>query len=726
MGSIPAVLTQRWRSGLLVGEAKHQLVVRVRRAYINRLYQTLEMLDGSKPFLPIINGGMNLRPWQGQLVLEGPWITLPEIESAKSTTDTQTDNGSKTLTVVMDDIAFLDTEGGAGLYHTIARGYFSPQRGIRVAARPALWESNAWADVLNGGYQIECWEGYGPDGDASVIPLAEAGEDGTCVPPDAAISRTWLGWIDGCEIDSHPDQVTITARDSGILATDQRIIYRNKAPEIRSPITFADRKKVLGEKPAGYGAAASGTQAGYSPAGVLPGQTDDMGWVSDSQSAPGDMVWLELKLPAGSYDQFYLATEAPGQELYVAIDAVGACRWNGFAITPGWITTGNAIPGAGHDYVKHYKTVAAGGGRLNLGGELQCSEGTVLRVYLTALNANIYDSSGDQIAVPGYVADIFRMWGYRYGATADAPVPSATSVTSGVNAQGWVLIDDVADILRILFLWLGFKEWEVDDFGWSLDQPLNFGQDQFFTDVINAIIPQADFLFYMTAPSDDDMSIGVPCFKKQNAFTRSPPIVASVRDSDLLEALKVVWDLSNLPYSFRVRGAIDQKGMTFGQDLAKRFSGTYFPPWSGIDYVKVSPSKRGETNDRSERLAGLKRNYVSTQGQVVSLGLNSNAECMFAAVLTAVQYALGEAIATVQISGCPGIELNTGLVLIDEASGTNSRIWVSSIESNHTLGPTGSWHMTIIGSLLDTQDLALIAEDWAYVLFKYGLGKGAS
>jgi hypothetical protein len=726
MGSVPAVLTERWRSGDLVGEAKHQLVVRVRRGFMDRLYQTLEMLDGSKPFIPIINGGLNLRPWQGQWTLEGPWITLPEVESAKSTKSTQTDNGSSTLTVVMDDVAFLDTEGMAGLYHTIQRGYFSPQRGIRVAARPALWHSNAWADVLNGGYQIECWEGYGPDGDPSVIPLAEPGEDGTCVPPDAAISRTWVGLIDTCAIDTHPDKVTVTARDFGIFATDQRVIYRNKAPEIRSPITFADRKKVLGEKPAGYAAAASGTQAGYSPTGVLPGQTDDTGWVSDSQSAPGDMVWLELKLPAGSYDQFYFATEAPGQEMYVAIDAVGPCRWNGFAITPGFITTGNAIPGAGHDYVNHYKTVAAGAARFNLGGELQCSEGTVLRVYLTALNANIYDSSGEQIAVPGYVADVFRMWGYRYGATADAPVPSATSVASGVNAEGWVLVDDAADVIRICLMWIGFKEWEVDDFGWSLDQPLNFGQDQFFIDVINAIMAQGDFLFYMEAPTDDDMSIGVPCFKKQNAFTRQPQIAATVRDTDRVESLQVTWDLSNLPYSFRVRGAIDPKGTTFGQDLAKRFSGTYFPPWSGIDYVKVSPTRRGSFNDHSERLAGLKRNYVQTQGQVVSLGLNSNAECMYAAVLTAVQYALAEATGTLQISGLPGIELNMGIVVVDEGSGTNSRLWINSIESDHTLDPNGSWHMTIGGAWLDTEDLNLISEDWQYVLFKYSLAKGAA
>jgi hypothetical protein len=729
--SVPTIVKDRWRTGQLVGEAKHQLVVRVRRGYMNRLYQPMEFLDGSHHFLPPIWKGSNHHPWQGQWTTEGDWITVPQVQSAGYTKDvttnsgaTATNNGSSTATIVMDSVAFLSHTGTAGMYHTIDRGYFSPQRGVKVASRPSLWAENAWADVLNGGYQIEVWEGYGPDGDPTVIPLATP-VDGTCSPADAAIARTFVGLIDECDLDSSPDQATITARDFGIFCTDQRVIYRNKAPEIRSPVVFADRKKVLGEKPAGYAAAASGTQSGYHAAGVLPGKVDDTGWISDSQSASTDMVWLEIKLPAGAYDQFYLATEAPGQEMYVAIDATAGTRWKGSSVSAGWITTGNAIPGAGHDYTNHYHNTQTGGKRFNLGGELQCAQGTTLRIYLTRLNNNIYTAAGDQVRVPGYVGNVFRLWGYRYGTSASSPTPAGA--TPGTKpCEGWVLVDDASDVIRMCLVWCGFHEWDVDNFGWSLDQPLVFGQDQFFTDVINAIQAQGDFLFFMSAPTEQDMSIGVPCFKKQRAFTRQPQIAATVRDWDLLEALQVTWDLSNLPYSFRVRGAANPAGGRFGQDLVKRFGGVYFPPWSGIDYQKISPTRKGEHMDHSERLAGLKRNYLSTQGTVLKLGLNSDAECIYAAVLTAVQYALQEATATFQVSGLPGVEVNSAVVVMDQGSGTNSRIWINSIQSQHSTGASGTWEMTFGGVLIDTEDLTLMAEDWAYIVFKYGMHKDKS
>lgn len=728
MKSIPAVIKQRWASRNLVGDAKHQLIVRVRRGYMNRLYQPMQMLsNGRRPKgLPVIWKGQNMNPWQGQWTPEGPWTTLPEIESVKWTRTTQSDNGSSTATIVMDDIAFQDTEGVLGLYHIIERGYFSPQKGVKVITRPALWKENAWGDVLNGGYQVEVWEGYGPDGDPSVTPLAEP-VNGSCAPPNAAITRTWTGLIDACDIDTHPDKLTITARDFGIFLTDQRLVYQNKAPEIHSPVVFADRATVLGEKPAGYGPQASSTHAGYALTGVTSTRGDAPGWVSGSAAAPTDMQYIEIRLPAGSYSQFYLATEAPGQSAYIAIKAWGDCRWNGAVVqADAWIGgSGPTVPD-GTPYVNHYQSLPTGGKRLNLGGDLQCSDGTVLRIYLTNLNTNIYDASGNQIAVPGYVADVYRLWAYRYGKTADAPVPVATGLDykNVSQAQGWVLIDDVADIVRMIFTWAGFKEWNVDDVGWSIKLPFNFGQDQFFIDVITSIMNQGHFVFFMDAPTDHDMSIGVPSFKYQQAVNVTPAVVATVRDHDLLESLTVKWDLSNLPYSIRIRGSIDKHGSTFGQDLSKRYMGTYFPPWSGIDYRKISPTRKGLHMDHSERLAGLKRNYINTQGEVISMALNSNAECLFAAVLTAVQYALGMTTAQFQMSGLPGVSINDAIVVVDEGSGTNSRISVHSVESDHNMAESGSWHMTISGVLLDTEDLSLISEDWAYVNFKYGMSKG--
>lgn len=722
MGSVPARLRSRWRSRNLGGQARHQCVVRVRRGFMDRAYQQLVMLDGSKPQMPTIWKGINNGPWQGQWTLEGPWITLPEIVSNKWTRSFASDSGGSTATVVMDNINFAEHTGVAGMYHTIERGYFSPQKGIRVNSRPKMWAANSWADVLNGGYQLEIWEGYGPDGDPSVIPLDEPGEDGTCVPPNAAISRTWVGLIDECDIDTHPDQMTITCRDFGIFLTDQRLIYRNKAPEIRSPVIFADRRRTLGETDVGFGAKASGTHPGFTPTGALPGDGDNNGWVSDVRDSASDLVWLEIKIPAGAYDEFFLGTEGSGQEMWVAVNPTDGSHWNGGGVPGGgaWIDGGlGNVPGTGVPFVNHFKTVSNQPGRKNLGGTLSCGNTTRIRLYFSNLNTHYFDSNGDRVKVHGYAATVFRFYAERYG--TDPQHPENQPGVKGVKASQWVLVDDAADVVRMMFMWAGFKEWDVDDFGWSLASPMNWGQDKFFMDAINDIMNQGNFLFYMEAPGDDDMSLGKPCFKKQRAVTLNPPITATVRDTDMLESLKIKWDLSNLPYSFRVRGNINKKGITFGQDLARRFSGTYFPPWSGIDYRKISPTKRGIHMDHSERLAGLKRNYIETQGQVIALSLNSDADCLFAAVLTAIQYALQEATGELQISGLPGIELNTGVTVVDEGTGTNSRVWVASVESDHNLGESGSWHMTIGGSLLDTEDLNFISEDWAYVVYKYSM-----
>lgn len=723
MATVPAVLLQRWRSRNLTGQAKPQCVVRVRRGYVNKLYQPFRMLDtGKRPRLPVIWRGLNMNPWQGQWTLEGPWIPLPQIQSVKWTRDLTNDNGQSTLSVVMDNVAFHETEGLAGVYHTIDRGYFSPQKGIKVNSRPHLWRSNEWADVLNGGYQIEVWEGYGPDGHESVIPLAEAGEDGTCVPPNAAISRTWVGIIDACDIDAHPDQMTITARDFSVFLTDQRVIYHNKPPEIRSPVTFADRRRTLGEKRVGYGASASSHYPSHPAADALNGD----GWVSAVQNDRTDTPHIEIKLKAGYYDQFHLATEAIGQAMYVAIKAVGGCRWNGAVVADGWIGgSGPTVPGTSVPYVNHYRTVANKSQRMNLGGELRCSEGTVLRLYFTHLTHTVKNDSGDDVHVNGWVAAVYRLAAYRYGTKPKAPfVPVATGTGAKFRAQGWVLVDDAADVVRMALMWAGFHEWDVEDFGWSLTMQWNFGQDAFLIDIINAVQNQGDFAFFMRAPSDHDMSIGVPCFKHQQGINMTPRVKHAVKDTDLLESLTVKWDLSNLPYSFRVRGDINKHGKTFGQDLSKRYMGTYFPPWSGIDYRKISPSKRGKHMDHSERLAGNRRFNVQTQGEVIALSLDSDAECLFAAVLTAVQFALASTTAQLQISGVPGIALNDALIVIDAATGTNTRVWVSSIESTHNLGQNGSWHMTIAGALLDTEDMRLIAEDWAYVVHKYGMRRG--
>src|ERR1700752_146080 len=168
MGSVPALLKQRWSTGNLVGDAAHSCLVRIRPGYMDHLYQDRDMLDTTpcplEQVFPIIWKGNNGQPWQGQWTPTGDWITLTNVHSARWVRSFG-DKGGSRLTVVIDNVAFNEQTGAGGVYHSIDRGWFSPTRGVTVVARPSLWAPNAWDDVFNGGYQIELWEGDGVGSD---------------------------------------------------------------------------------------------------------------------------------------------------------------------------------------------------------------------------------------------------------------------------------------------------------------------------------------------------------------------------------------------------------------------------------------------------------------------------------------------------------------------------------------------------------------------------------
>src|SRR5439155_8384854 len=108
--------------------------------------------------------------------------------------------------VVMDNIGFEDVTGPLGLYHTIDRGHFSPSRGVQPAQRPRLWKdkANDWKNVLNAGWQIEVWEGYGTGDDVALLDTMDP-ETHSYAPPSGALRRTYTGIVTTCEQDSHPD-----------------------------------------------------------------------------------------------------------------------------------------------------------------------------------------------------------------------------------------------------------------------------------------------------------------------------------------------------------------------------------------------------------------------------------------------------------------------------------------------------------------------------------------
>jgi hypothetical protein len=540
---VPAKVRERWRSGELVGAAQHALVVRVRQGHMGRGYLSARRIDdGSTPFNgspiypPLIHDGQNIDCWKGQWTPTSDWVTLPNVVSANWTRgfDDATSGAStgSALTVVMDSVGFQDTEGAAGLYHVAKRGYYSPMRGATPPSRPNLWPANDWRNLLNSGAQIELWEGYGTG--AEIVPLDTPNpETMSCAPPNAAIVRTWTGIIDNCDIDSHPDQITVTARDFSIFLTDQHLLAYNKALELRPPITFADK------------------------------------------------TW-------------------------------------------------------------------------------------------------------------------------------------AWTVEPRVNPYHWILVDDAAEVVLMVLIWAGFQEFNVQHFGWSLGDPMHFAETDFLIDIIKEILAQGNFIFYLSPPTNDDRSIGIPRFEYQNVTLPAKPGMVEFRDTDMTETMQVKWDLTTLPYVLRYRGEIstDGTGSALDGDPIKRYMSTYWPPWSGQVGGASGHSWGYAADDDRARVAGILRQFTQTLGVTSTQGLKSNVECTFACILAAMQYALQMCTAHFQIAGLPIFDINMMVSVVDEGAGVNSRLWVASIESDHQLGPNGEWHMSIGGALIDTTDFQALVSDY--------------
>ena len=289
----------------------------------------------------------------------------------------------------------------------------------------------------------------------------------------------------------------------------------------------------------------------------------------------------------------------------------------------------------------------------------------------------------------------------------------------------WVKIKDATDIVRCVLRWAGFKEWEVENSGVDLSTTAVFDKSKTYMDVINAVKEQLGYVFFMGEPTDDDLSIGVPVFRRSSILipARSHPI--SVRDQDLLTDIKPQHDNKSDRHIIRVRGALNTatgKGIdeatarTAAQDNTKRVTFVYFPPWS-------------------RRMSGvLKQITYYNMGAGTMLGFTSNKQCAVAAVLIAVQIGLARDTATLQTAGNPAFGLDGFAFITDAGTGIASRLYISNRKTTMQIGGDGTssvnsgygssggsqnqliWATELGGSLCDNPEMETIVTDYRRAL----------
>lgn len=679
---VSPALRARWRSGKHVGPAKPNVVVKIQRGLIDRHFAPFVMLDGSVESFGEISGGkFNDKPWHGYWRATGDWIELPNVQQV-DLNRSFTNNGVTAATIHMDNIIFKQITGAAGIFHLISRGYLAPWYGyINAQQRPKVADQNEWFDVLNGGYRVKVWQGYGD-----------------------ALEPTWCGLIDDTDVVSHPDSITMTCRDFGAMATDLTAFGWNKARDIRSPIVFADRDRAMNHKKVGGGASSSSHSSGHT-AGNVAKKGSSSYWETGGSSVANNTEWIQVLLPKGTYESIYIDSKYAGVEAWVALSVThrgmtGPALKDGEPIADGWIDVGAGnVPGddGGFPFVKYIQSLPSGGQTIELGFKLVCGDNTVLRVAVSNLQ--------------------YRSASHDYRAAVSA---LSANQTGGASKESkihhWILVDDAADVVKWCLMWCGFHEWEVEPTGVRLKDPMVFHQATFFIDIINHIKEQGDFVFHIARPSDHPDSIGVPIFRRTRALKPPQSGAEEIRDTDLLTGLQTKFAKESLAWLIHVRGKeapTADGGVRMAEDPTLRITAHYFPPWSGAHHNVVTGEYDHQDAAFADRLSGLWKQLAHTDQLI-----ETEDEAMMGAILIAALEGLTAFTGTVTVPGYPGFELDEQVGIMDMGSGVNTRMWVASHTSSFIVGEAGSWVSTLSGSMLDTPDLVFIATDYYAFLTK--------
>lgn len=681
-----------WQSGNHVGPNRP-----VARAYCRtvRIARRLRRVPEDEIFGYVPGGGGNggggLREvWKGIWKAQSEWRVLPNVKQFKIDQDYD-QNGVANCVMDIDNVFLAPHGSGDTLYHKIERGYFSPLRGFKPDGRPAVGgDMNEWFDMLKSkSTQVIIVAGYGD----LVVPV-------------------FTGLINDTDLASRPDVITLTMRDGGQAYTDQQVFSNAKLRYVDDPITFADRRAAYNEKEVAYAAEASSSESGSPPNLVFDDSTGSA-WVSEGRDHASGMEWIEISVKNGYYGSFKVHPAYAGMEMYVAVRATGTNLDGGpkkhilnTDLDEGWVDEGHGnIPGTGIPYVRHFENVKGKSHETQFpdyGYDL--GDDSRIRLYLTKLPLK-----------------------FHHGRKAHrASVIDFRALSRDIKAEAaqadWILVDDAADCVRLVFQWCGINAMEVEDTGARLRKPMTFNRGNFLVDIIKRISELTNYVCYMKPPpsfDEDDLSkkdwesMGTGVFRQNQAMKKGQGIldpVEFIHQDEQMTGVTPKFSDEPLAYNIRVRGRVIQGeeksrklGRTLGADHSRRFMYVYRPPWSRDQHYGGNwpDSARDEY-----RNGNIKRYEVHHDDALKTLN-----DCKIASLFIAFAMALESAQVQVEAPAMPFIYLDHQTAIFDESTGLSTRLWVNSRSLEFTSGEQGHFRMALAGSMLDMPEIQIIRRE---------------
>lgn len=663
---ISATFDERWASGLHLGNATPTIEVGVRRGRFNRAYR---YWSGEDVNMEIAGQNPDL-PWQATWHPDEPYVPVPNVLSfERSRSFSQ--GGFTTATLVIENIASVAQDD----YHAFYRGLYAPFRGYVAPGATQLVDEhgdpvveNEWYDILRRNAQVTIRCGYG---DETV--------------------KVFTGLIDDVDWTSRPDQITVTLRCfGGKVLADTRVFGWSKDKSVPEPVIFIDADDAIEIRKVADDVDSSG-ELDDNPATNVSDSDADTAWYSDVSDVPNFTEWIEISVPQGSYSSIVLNPVYDNYDVYVSVfpEALGELVGGGDPTLDGadipdgeWYDAGlGDVPGVngGIPFVLHDSDVDSGRQVIELGGTYRMGDGSRIRVSFRNLHAySDPDNDGYVAAATSFVARKERL------------DPEAVD-------QKWVRIQDVADVVKIICRWAGFKDLhQIEETGVSLSKRLVVNRGMSYRDVIKLCEDATGFEFYMADPTEDDRSIGIPVFRRSRIVSDAAPVL-TITDDLLLSEIQVKMTNEPLAYIIRVRGRESKEGRTLGADRTKRVWYTFRPPWSGVVH-----------SDVWEKNGGIHTRVIHTNNL-----FRTTDECRLAAYVIALREAIEAFGAVGQAPAHPGAQLDDHIEVRDLGTGVTSRISVREQRETFTTGEQRSWQMTFSGALVDAewvQDMVAIIE----------------